>query len=105
MSSGITPVGNKVLVKVILVEEMSAGGIALPKSVTEKENIACMNGVVVGIGGACWQDYDGDDWCEIGDRVLFARHAGVVAKGIDEQDYRLLYDADIIAKAEDGVKI
>ena len=101
--SGIYVVGNKVLVKPDPVEEVTKGGIVLVDQTRERDEIAGATGVVLSVGESCWEDYD-SDWAAEGDRVLYAKHAGHLLKGKDEAKYRVLFDTDIIAKVDEGVK-
>lgn len=104
-NSGITPLGTKVLVKPLPVEQVTKGGIiiAAPKEL-EKEQRGQERGEVVEIGSGAWADQPGGAWCEVGDRVVFARYAGNVWRGEDGEYYRIIQDLDIVAKLRDGVE-
>ena len=41
--------------------------------------------------------HDGSNWCEVGDRVAFAKHAGVLMED-DGKYFRIINDEDIYAR-------
>lgn len=97
----VKPLGFTVLVRLDEVTEKSEGGIILTTSdKTKREYAAQTRGTIVAIGPEAW-DYEGGEGskCEVGDRVLFARYAGVK---VEEDDYsdRVMNDKDIIGKLE-----
>jgi co-chaperonin GroES (HSP10) len=102
--------GPRVLIKQHKLEEVNPtfkrareAGLALPEASREikLEQRALDRGVVLQIGPLAWLDWDnGDPWCNVGDEVLYARHAGKIVKekeGEDEEEFVLLNDEDIIA--------
>jgi chaperonin GroES len=96
--SGIQPVEFKVLVLPEPVEEMSKGGIILPKAAQEKEQMQQERATVVAVGPVAFTE---PDWGAIkpkaGDLVYMSRYAGKIAKGNDGKEYRLINDKDIEA--------
>jgi len=94
------PLRDKVIVKVLKVERMSAGGIALLETAQEREDMAKEEGVVVAVG----QDVFGDtpssrrDEIKEGDVIAFARYGGK-SLGKDEagNELRVMRDIDILA--------
>jgi len=80
-------------------------GIAIADTSREKklEQNAVDEGTVVDVGQNCWAAPvgDGTPWCKIGDRVLFARHAGSIRKE-GEDIYLILNDEDIIGIVDNG---
>lgn len=97
---GITPVGNRVIVKQDLLEETTDSGIVLVREHEAAEQAAQIAGTVLAIGDDCWAAYD-EDWCSEGDRVLFAKYAG---KNINDvatgETYLIMNDIDIVAVIE-----
>lgn len=77
------PVGWRVLIEPIKIEDVSAGGIALPtQAVQAKEHLRYI-GKVVKMGHLCYQhqkfrDADGTSlkWCNVGDYVAYGAYAG-----------------------------
>ena len=97
--SGIMPTGGHVLVLPDKVKEKTSGGIILPETIRDKEQAAATSGVIISIGSSAWKDLDdGTPWAEVGDRVSYARYAGVAMTGSDNVDYVLINDNDILAK-------
>ena len=97
--SGIIPTGGHVLVLPDKVKEKTIGGIILPETIRDKEQAAATSGVIISIGSSAWKDLDdGTPWAEVGDRVSYARYAGVAMTGNDNVDYVLINDNDILAK-------
>ena len=67
----IKPLGDRVVIKMIEVEETTRGGIVLPGSAKEKPQVAEV--VAVGPGG----NIDGSRHAgQVGDRVLISKYAG-----------------------------
>lgn len=95
-TSGIHPKGNKLLIRPVEVEKVSKGGIYIPASIQEKEDMGQMFGTVVEIGGMCWVQED-EPRCAVGDYIIFARYAGQVFPGNDGVTYRLINALDVIA--------
>ena len=103
-SSGITPVGHRVLILPEQIEETSSGGIVLmTASQKDREALAQMYGLVVAMGTTCFADQP-SAWCQVGDRVSFAKYSGLLYTGLDEQEYRVINDLDIVAIVEENVK-
>ena len=98
--SGILPTEYKVLVKPDKLEEKTKAGIYLPDTHIEKQDASATTGKIVAVSPLAFKY---DDWPEgsaipkQGDRVAFARFAGVSIKGTDDEDYRIVNDKDIIA--------
>ena len=86
----ITPLGDRVLVKVSESEEKTKGGLFIPQTAQEKTQ----TGDVTAIG-------DDKDAIKVktGQKVMFDKYAGTSIK-IDGDDYLVLKAADIIAVIE-----
>lgn len=102
-SSGIMPQGDRVLVQVEEIEEVTEGGIVIPLSEKEKHEQAQMAAVLVATGQDAWNDYE-RPFAQPGERVLYQRHSGIQLRGKDGMLYRIVNDVDIIATLEDGVE-
>ena len=89
----IKPLGDRILVKPLLTEEVTKSGIVLPET-AEKEKKE--QGEVVAIG-------DGEKVKKLklkaGDRVLFGKYSGDDAE-IDKVEYKFLKDEDILGIVE-----
>ncbi len=90
------PLHDRVLVRRTEEEEVSAGGIVLPGSATEKPS----QGEVVAVGPGKRQE-NGDllpIGVSVGDIVVFGQYGGNEIK-IDGEDYLILSDNDIFGIA------
>ena len=91
--ANIKPLGQRVLVKRIEAESMSAGGIVLPDTAKEKPQEAEV--LALGTGG---KDDNGNDivfHVKVGDKVLISKYGGTEVK-IDDQKYTLVREDDIL---------
>ena len=109
--SGITPLGDRVLVKPEKIDEITEGGIVIPDQVRTQHALAQSIGYVVALGPDCWIDHVdfGSDGAKkgytgftkpqarVGDRVVYAKYAGVMVPGKDSPDYRIIRDKDVAA--------
>jgi chaperonin GroES len=93
----LKPLNDRVLVKRLEVEEMTAGGIIIPDSAKEKP----MKGEVVAAGEGKL-DESGKRVAmtvKAGDTVLFAKYAGTEIK-IDGVEHLVMREDDILAVVE-----
>jgi chaperonin GroES len=97
MSISLKPLGNRVVVKPIEEEDVTAGGIVLPESAKEKPQ----KGEILAIGPG-ERDDDGKrikmDVAE-GDTVLYAKYSGTEIK-LDGEKLLILRESDILAIVE-----
>lgn len=97
----VRPLGHRVLVKPDTTEATTKGGIILPDQITRMEQTAQTAGTVLDIGEGCWLDTPSEAWCKVGDRVVFAKYAGMrfwdSVEGKFRDDLLLLNDLDITA--------
>jgi len=92
----IKPLGDRVVIKMLEIEETTKSGIVLPGSAKEKPQIAEI--VAVGPGGVV----DGKEVkmeVKVGDKVLISKYAGTEVK-LDNQEYTILRQSDILAIVE-----
>ncbi|SHE98510.1 chaperonin GroES [Marinitoga hydrogenitolerans DSM 16785] len=87
----VRPLGNRLLIKPVIEEKKTEGGIVLPDTAKEKP----MRAEVVAVG-----NIDDDVEINVGDHVIFAKYSGTEIK-IDDEDYILIDVDDILAKYED----
>jgi chaperonin GroES len=93
--SGINPVGERILLLPIEVQQTSASGIILATEETSaREQMANTSGVVVAMGDECYEDYP-KPWCAVGDKIVFAKYAGLLYLGKDGKQYRMINDKDV----------
>ena len=96
--SGIVPVEYKVLVLPEQVSEFHDASGLIKKTDTdhETEELAQTEGVMVEISDMAFTDWK----CrrpEVGERVKFARYAGLMVEGKDGLTYRVIKDQDVVA--------
>lgn len=98
----IIPLLHTILIKPDDVETKTDGGIIIPDMVTDKERKAVEYGTVITVGPRAFIDYGRDPTIlKGGDRVSFARYSGKVIKDVDNVEYVLVNDVDILAKIEE----
>ena len=95
----IKPAGHRLLVRPDKVEEKTAHGIILPSSAVDAKEQTQIFGTVVSLGKTAFKAFDdGDNWCEVGDRIAFARYGGFIIEDPDTGElFRLLNDEDVCA--------
>lgn len=93
----LKPLGNRVLAKRLEQEESTVGGIILPDSAKQKQEIAQV--IAVGPGS---KDKDGDLTempVKVGDKFLMDRYAGQEVT-LEQEEYIFVKAEDIIAIVE-----
>lgn len=124
MNTGISPSGNRVVVKPDDVERTTAGGIIIPDTEADKHALAQSTGTLVAVGPDAWKHtvtttqrlIDGqwkdvertisgysEPFAEVGDRVAFAKYGGLQVEGVDGETYRIMNDEDITAQVSSEV--
>lgn len=95
MAMNLKPLADRLVVKPLVKEEVTKGGIVLPDTVKEKPQ----EGEIVAVGPGRL----GDDGKRIemevkkGDKVIYAKYAGTEWKYKGEE-YLILRESDILAK-------
>ena len=92
----LTPLADRVVLKMTEPEETTKGGIILTGSAKEKPEVAEV--IEVGPGGLV----DGEKvemYLKPGDRVLLAKYAGTEVK-VDGESYTILRQGDVLAIVE-----
>ncbi len=90
----ITPLGDKILLKRLEAEEVTAGGIVLPDTAREKPK----EGKVIAVGkgrslkNGTWADFT----VKTGDKVIFSSYAGTDVK-LDGEEYLIMSEEDVLA--------
>ncbi|GJD21262.1 co-chaperonin GroES [Rivularia sp. IAM M-261] len=92
--SSLKPLGDRILVKISEAEEKTAGGIFLPDTAKEKQQV----GEVVEVGSGRRNDDGSYQQLEVkvGDKVLYSKYGGTDIK-LGSEDYVLLREQDILA--------
>jgi len=96
-STGIRPLGERLLVKRVEAETTSAGGIILPESAKEKPK----EGIIIALGdGKLLENGERADWSvKKGDRVLFTSYGGTEVK-FNGEEYLIMEERDILGVIE-----
>jgi len=93
----IRPLQDRVVIKRVEEERLSAGGIVIPDSATEKpdrgEVIAVGNGKVSDSGEQRALDL------KVGDQVLFGKYSGTTVK-VNDEEVLVMREDDVIAVVE-----
>lgn len=95
--ANIRPLGQRVLVKRLEAESMSAGGIVLPETAKEKPQEAEV--IALGTGG---KDDNGNPiefTVKAGDKVLISKYGGTEVK-IDGVEHLIINENDILGIVE-----
>ena len=95
--ASIKPLGARVLVKRLEVDEISAGGIVLPDSAKEKPQEAEV--VSLGTGGKDEKGVAIEFTVKVGDTVLISKYGGTDVK-VDGDDLLILSESDILGVLE-----
>jgi chaperonin GroES len=88
MNDTVQPLGNRVLLRVLEEESMTASGLVLPDTAKEKPQ----RGEVVAIG----DEVEEDGKLAVGDRVIFPKYSGTDLR-LDGTDYLIIDAADLLA--------
>ena len=91
---GIRPLGEKVIIKRVDAEDVTAGGIVLPDSAKEKPK----RGLIKAIGDGKLLDSGERSQLQVkkNDEVLFTSYAGTEVK-VGGEEYIIMDESDILA--------
>ena len=92
----IKPLADRVVVKLVEIEETTKSGIILAPTAQEKPQIAEV--VAVGPGGIV----DGNEvemYVKVGDKVITSKYSGTEVK-LDKEEYTIVRQNDILAIVE-----
>jgi chaperonin GroES len=85
----VTPLGDRILVKMVEMETKTAGGILIPQTAQEKTQ----EGIVIAVGE------DEAIKVKAKDRVIYDKYAGTTIK-VNGDDHLIIKNSDILAKVE-----
>jgi len=91
--ANIKPLGQRVLVKRLEADAISAGGIVLPDTAKEKPQEAEV--LSLGTGGKDDNGKDIEFSVKVGDKVLISKYGGTEVK-VDGQEVLILNESDIL---------
>ena len=92
----LTPLADRVILKMLEAEETTKGGLILTGSAKEKPQVAQV--IAVGPGGVV----DGKEvkmTVKVGDKVLTSKYSGTEVK-VDDEEYTVVRQSDILAIVE-----
>jgi len=91
----LKPLADRVLVKPILEEEVTKGGIILPDTAKEKPQ----RGEIIAVGPGRLDEAGKRVPMDVkeGDKVLYEKYAGTEIK-LDNEEYLILRESNIVAK-------
>ncbi|MCX8053433.1 MAG: co-chaperone GroES [Armatimonadetes bacterium] len=93
----LKPLGDRIIVKAVSAEEMTAGGIVLPDSAKEKPQEGDV--IAVGPGSQLSSGKKVPMDVKVGDRVIYGKYAGTEVK-IGAEEYVILRQDDVLAILE-----
>jgi chaperonin GroES len=91
----LTPLGDRVVVRALELEQVTATGILLPDTASERPQ----RGEVLAVGRGRYEDGEIIPLdVKAGDEVIYSKYGGTEIK-VDGEDVLILREADILAKA------
>lgn len=94
----ITPLGERIVIKVLESEERTKSGILIPDTAKEKPQMGEVKAVGTGKTLENGQKIALD--VKVGNKVLFAKYAGTEVK-LDGEEYMVLKESDVLAIVND----
>jgi len=95
VAMNLKPLGDRVLVRSIEAEEVTASGIVLPDTAKEKPQ----RGTVVAVGQGRYEDGKRIPLdVREGDEIVYSKYGGTEIK-VDGEDLLILRESDVLAKA------
>ncbi|MBO5437964.1 MAG: co-chaperone GroES [Thermoguttaceae bacterium] len=95
MNANLRPLDDRIVVKPLEAEQMTAGGIVLPDSAKEKPQ----RGTVVAAGPGKLLDNGtrGTMAVAVGDEVIYGKYSGSDIE-VAGEEYKILRESDVLAK-------
>lgn len=91
----LKPLGDRLVIKKVEVEEKTKSGIVLPSTAKEQPSIA----EVIAIGDEITKDEKKKDQIKVGDQVIFSKYSGTEIKS-DGEEVTIIKYSDILAVVE-----
>ena len=92
----LKPLADRVVVKLVEVEETTSSGIILAASAQEKPQIAEV--IAVGPGGMV-DGKEAEMYVKVGDKVITSKYSGTEVK-LNKEEYTIVKQSDILAIVE-----
>jgi co-chaperonin GroES (HSP10) len=94
--SGINPIFDRVLIQPLEVAKKTDWGFQLSSGeISDREQLANTTGIIVALGNEVPEDI-----INVGDKVAYAKYAGLMYTGKDGKDYRMVNYDDLVAKLD-----
>ncbi|HHX67393.1 MAG: co-chaperone GroES [Miniphocaeibacter sp.] len=90
----LKPIGERIVVKMVEVEEKTSSGIVLPSSAKEKPQVA----EVVAVSNAI-ENNENNIKINVGDKVIYSKYSGTEVK-LDDEEYIIVKLEDVLAIVE-----
>ena len=90
----LRPLGDRIIIELIEVEEKTASGIVLPDSAKEKPQEGKV--IAIGTGRVLENGTRVELDVKEGDRIIFSKYSGTEVK-YDNNDYLILRESDVLA--------
>lgn len=91
----LKPLGDRLVIKKVEVEEKTKSGIVLPSTAKEQPQMA----EVVAIGDEILNDEKKKDQVKVGDKVIFSKYAGTEIK-VEGEEVTIIKITDVLAVVE-----
>lgn len=91
----LKPLGDRLVIKKVEVEEKTKSGIVLPSTAKEQPQMA----EVVAIGDEILNDEKKKDQIKVGDKVIFSKYAGTEIK-VEGEEVTIIKITDVLAVVE-----
>ena len=100
--SGISPYGYRIVVKMKVVEEKTAGGILIAPNIQEQDQLRTTKATLVAKGKLAFHSLQGVQYAnpDIGQALKVKQYAGETFEGDDGEKYVLMNDIDVHGELE-----
>jgi chaperonin GroES len=91
----LQPLGDRILVRAIEAEQVTAAGIVIPDTATEKPQ----RGEVLAVGDGRYEDGKRVELdVAVGDEIIYSKYGGTEVN-VEGEDLLILRESDVLAKA------
>jgi chaperonin GroES len=91
----LQPLGDRILVRAIEAEQVTAAGIVIPDTATEKPQ----RGQVLAVGDGRYEDGKRVELdVAVGDEIIYSKYGGTEVN-VEGEDLLILRESDVLAKA------
>ena len=97
------PVGYRILVTPVEIEEKTDGGIFIPDDLRDRESVATVIAMVIKLGPSAYKDtakFPEGPWCKEGDFILIRPYQGTRVK-VKGTEFRIINDDTVEAVIQD----